>query len=38
MNSNLNFRISQDIFWKLHKRNLVFKDTVEQLYCETCQR
>ncbi|CAM4774014.1 unnamed protein product [Rotaria magnacalcarata] len=30
--------ISQDIFWKLHKRNLISKNTVEQLFCETCQR
>ncbi|UJR08631.1 hypothetical protein I4U23_012890 [Adineta vaga] len=30
--------ISQDIFWKLYKRNLVTKDKVKQLYCETCQR
>ncbi|CAF1063255.1 unnamed protein product [Adineta steineri] len=31
-------QICQDIFWKLHKRDLVFKDIVEQLYCDTCQR
>ncbi|CAF4002674.1 unnamed protein product [Rotaria sp. Silwood1] len=30
--------IAQDIFWKLHKRNLIFNQSVEQLHCDTCQR
>ncbi|CAF3602276.1 unnamed protein product [Rotaria sordida] len=30
--------IAQDIFWKLHKRNLIFNQSVEQLYCDSCQR
>jgi methionyl-tRNA synthetase len=33
-----NYRIAQNIFWKLYQRNLIFQDTVEQLYCNTCQR
>ncbi|CAF0956997.1 unnamed protein product [Adineta ricciae] len=31
-------QISQDIFWKLYNRNLVLKEKVDQLYCDTCQR
>ncbi|XP_033115540.1 methionine--tRNA ligase, cytoplasmic-like [Anneissia japonica] len=30
--------IAQDIFWRLHKRNFLLEDTVEQLLCETCNR
>jgi methionyl-tRNA synthetase len=33
-----NYRIAQDIFWKLYQRSLIFQDTIEQLYCNTCQR
>ncbi|CAF2887993.1 unnamed protein product [Rotaria sp. Silwood2] len=30
--------IVQDIFWKLHKRNLIFNQSVEQLYSDTCEQ
>ncbi|KAF8778171.1 Methionine--tRNA ligase like protein [Argiope bruennichi] len=30
--------IAQDIFNKLYAQNLVLVDTVEQLYCESCER
>uniref|UniRef100_A0A667WWS3 Methionine--tRNA ligase, cytoplasmic n=1 Tax=Myripristis murdjan TaxID=586833 RepID=A0A667WWS3_9TELE len=30
--------IAQDIFWRLHKRDFLVEDTVEQLRCESCQR
>lgn len=31
-------KIAQDIFTKLHERDLLIEDVVEQLYCEACQR
>ena len=30
--------ISHDIFWKLHRNGYVFTDSLEQLYCEKCER
>uniref|UniRef100_A0A669EWY5 Methionine--tRNA ligase, cytoplasmic n=1 Tax=Oreochromis niloticus TaxID=8128 RepID=A0A669EWY5_ORENI len=30
--------IAQDIFWRLHERDFLIEDTVEQLRCENCQR
>ncbi|XP_050968662.1 methionine--tRNA ligase, cytoplasmic isoform X2 [Labeo rohita] len=30
--------IAQDIFWRLHERDFLLEDTVEQLRCESCQR
>ncbi|KAJ8307320.1 hypothetical protein KUTeg_015404 [Tegillarca granosa] len=30
--------ISQDIFWKLYKRNYIMKDSIEQLKCDKCDR
>ncbi|KAM9814290.1 methionine--tRNA ligase, cytoplasmic [Neosynchiropus ocellatus] len=30
--------IAQDIFWRLHERQFLVEDTVEQLRCENCQR
>ena len=34
----VSLRISQDIFWKLYQRDLVLKRSVEQLFCNSCQR
>ncbi|XP_073708724.1 methionine--tRNA ligase, cytoplasmic [Garra rufa] len=31
-------KIAQDIFWRLHERDFLLEDTVEQLRCESCQR
>nr|XP_055070067.1 methionine--tRNA ligase, cytoplasmic isoform X2 [Misgurnus anguillicaudatus] len=30
--------IAQDIFWRLHERDFLLEETVEQLRCENCQR
>ncbi|KAM7431444.1 hypothetical protein ABFA07_018006 [Porites harrisoni] len=30
--------IAQDIFWRLHKRDHLVEDTLEQLQCEECKR
>ncbi|KAM8868759.1 methionine--tRNA ligase, cytoplasmic isoform 1-T1 [Synchiropus picturatus] len=30
--------IAQDIFWRLHQRQFLVEDTVEQLRCENCER
>ncbi|XP_075997267.1 methionine--tRNA ligase, cytoplasmic isoform X2 [Genypterus blacodes] len=30
--------IAQNIFWRLHEREFLMEDTVEQLRCENCQR
>ena len=37
-NEIFKYRIAQDIFWKLYRRNLIFQETVKQLYCNTCER
>jgi methionyl-tRNA synthetase len=31
-------KISQDIFWKLYESDFILKNTVEQLYCQNCDR
>ncbi|XP_066299671.1 methionine--tRNA ligase, cytoplasmic-like [Branchiostoma lanceolatum] len=31
-------KISQDIFWRLHKRNFLLTETVEQLKCQQCDK
>ncbi|GAB1609435.1 methionine--tRNA ligase, cytoplasmic-like [Argonauta hians] len=36
--TKLQTQISQDIFWKLHKRGYISQDTVDQLKCEKCDR
>ncbi|XP_060596345.1 methionine--tRNA ligase, cytoplasmic-like [Ruditapes philippinarum] len=30
--------IAQDIFWQLHKKGFICKDSVEQLHCKNCDR
>lgn len=32
------FRITQDIFWRLHKRGYITENTLDQLYCGNCNR
>jgi methionyl-tRNA synthetase len=32
------YRVAQDIFWKLHQRGFILKDSVEQLQCVQCDR
>jgi methionyl-tRNA synthetase len=36
--SNENAEITKDIFLKLHANGYITEDTLEQLYCEKCQR
>jgi len=33
-----NARVAQDIFWSLYKNGFVSTESVEQLFCERCQR
>ncbi|XP_076437456.1 methionine--tRNA ligase, cytoplasmic-like [Babylonia areolata] len=30
--------IAQDIFWRLHERGFILKDSVEQLHCASCDK
>jgi len=34
----LSTRITQDIFWKVHKNGFILEDTVDQLQCQDCKR
>ena len=36
--TQLQTEIAQDIFWKVHKRGLITDESVEQLYCQKCDR
>jgi len=33
-----NVRVAQDIFWGLYKNGFVTTESVDQLFCEHCQR
>ncbi|XP_064594785.1 methionine--tRNA ligase, cytoplasmic-like isoform X2 [Liolophura sinensis] len=36
--TNQQTEIAQDIFWKLYNRQLIIKDSIEQLFCNICER
>lgn len=36
--TDLQTKLAQDVFWKLHANNQLIKDSIEQLYCAACER